>query len=148
MRLRFVIFALFLATLAIGADAATPDRRKNRQRVERTAPADARVVVSACMASGNLTVRSWDRNEVPALVTDGFQIDLTRVDRSNTQVASELRLSSKGARSCIPVGELQLDVPRVAHVKLESSNGAIEVTDVARVSANSQAGSIELYKIR
>src|SRR5262245_50692202 len=98
MSSRLIIFVLFLATFVAVAQAVTPDRRKNKQQVEKTVAADPRVVVSACTSSGSLSVRSWDRNEVRATVTDGTQIELTRTDRTSAKVASELKVSVKGAR--------------------------------------------------
>ena len=129
----------------------TMERNKNHQQFEKTVAADSRVVVSACVVSGNLTVRGWDRKEVRARVIDAFQVDLTRVDQAKTQSATQLTLTTKGNRatkngSCLPVGNVELDVPRGATVKLQSTNGAISVSDVARVDSSSQAGSTDVIK--
>jgi len=101
-----------LVVLVIASQApvqgSKPDRRKNYQQVERTMAADPRVLVSACVVSGDLTVRGWNRNEVRARVTDGTQIELTRNDQIKSQAATELRLTTNGQRrpgsnsSCIP----------------------------------------------
>ena len=144
-----ILFLLVMS--AVTRALGTLERNKNHQQFERTVAADPRAVVSACVVSGNLTVRGWDRNEVRARVTDAFQVDLTRIDQGKTQSATELALTGKGSRhtrsaSCPPVGNVELDVPRGATVKLQSTNGAISVSDVARVDSNSQAGSTEVIK--
>ena len=146
---KLVLFLLVVS--AVTRAHGTLERNKHHQQFERTVAADPRAVVSACVVSGNLTVRGWDRNEVRARVTDAFQVDLTRVDHGKTQSATELTLTAKGNRatrsaSCLPVGNVELDVPRGATVKLQSTNGAISVSDVARVDSSSQAGSTEVIK--
>lgn len=149
MILRLVICAVCLVSFAAGAHAARPDRRKHSQVVERTVAADPRVVISACVSSGDLTIRSWDRNEVHVRVTDGLPIDLTRADAANPKPAAEIKLTARGGHSsCLPMGDIVFDVPRGSTLKLETNNGDINITDVARVSVNSQAGSINLIKIR
>src|SRR5215510_8258489 len=144
---------LLLFLLAVsGVTRAHGTLEKNKhQQFERTVAADPRVVVSACVVSGNLTVRGWDRNEVRVRVTDALQVDLTRIDQGKAQSATELTLTSKGNRphknpSCLPLGNVELDVPRGATVKLQSTNGAISVADVARIDSNSQAGGTEVIK--
>ena len=49
--------------------------------------------------------------------------------------------------SCIPSADIELDVPGGAGVKLQTSSGDISVTDVARVDASSQSGSVTVAKV-
>ena len=147
------IFLLLPVSALAHARNSTPDRRKSNQQVERTVAADARVIVTACVVSGNLRVQSWDRKEVRARISDGVQIDLTRVDEDKSRAATELKLTSQGGRrardsSCLPYGDVELQVPRDATVKLQTSSGEISATDVARVSATSQSGTITLNQVR
>src|SRR5436189_1100344 len=146
-----VIVALALLSSAASA-RAVGDRHKNNQQVERSAPADPRVVLTVCVISGTVIVQGWDRNEVRARISDGVPIQLTRVGPSTSRPASELRLTSGEANSrphgsCLPLGDIQLDVPRGAALKLKTNSGEIRVADVAGVDANSQAGSITLTKV-
>ena len=148
----YTIFLLLLSVSGL-AHARNPASDRNRnQQVERTVAADPRVTVSACVASGDITVRSWNRNEVRARISDGVQIDLTRVDQGKSQTATELKLTGQGRRytresSCLPLGDVELTVPRGASVKLQTSNGEISVTEVAVVTATSQSGTITLEKV-
>ncbi|HJZ81268.1 MAG TPA: DUF4097 family beta strand repeat-containing protein, partial [Pyrinomonadaceae bacterium] len=153
--MRCCTLAIFILLLVCGAAptrGVTPDRGRNHQQVERTVAADPRVVVSACVVSGDLTIHGWDRKEVHARVSDGVQIELVRVDQTKTSVATELKLTAIHGRAgrgsqCLPIGDIELDVPRTASLKLQSNNGEVRVTEVARVAATAQSGSITLAKI-
>jgi DUF4097 and DUF4098 domain-containing protein YvlB len=145
------LLLLFIPTL-VAARGNQPDRNRTRQQVERSVAADPRVVVSACLISGNVTVRGWERNEVHARVSDGVQIEMTRTDQNTKQAARELKLTlgqtRRGRNSdCLPYGDIELDVPRGATLKLEATSGDIRITDVAQVSSVSQGGNITLTRV-
>jgi DUF4097 and DUF4098 domain-containing protein YvlB len=148
----FFICLLLPVSVVARSGNATPDRRHSNQQVERIVAADPQVIVSACVISGNLTVRSWERNEVRARISDGVQIELTRVDQAKSGSAAELKLTVRGSRktrdsSCLQFGDVELDVPRGASLKLQTSSGEISATGVARVTATSQSGSITLDRL-
>src|SRR6185436_12975001 len=153
MRNCTILILLLLTVPAVArARHPAPDKR-SYQQVERTVAADPRVTVSVCVMSGNITVHSWDRNEVRARISDGVQIDLTRIDQAKTQTATELKLTVQGRHSargssCLPLGDVELTVPRGAGLKLQTSSGEIIATEVASVIATSQSGTIRLEKIR
>ena len=158
--MRYGTFAIFFVLLASGiaparstTRAINSDRRKTHQQVERTIAADPRVVMSVCVVSGNVTVRSWDRNEVHVRVSDGIPIELSRVDQTSSKSATELTLTTKGSRnarasSCLPLGDIELDVPRSATLKIETTNGDVQVTEVARITATSQSGAMRITRVR
>jgi DUF4097 and DUF4098 domain-containing protein YvlB len=148
------IFIFLLLSVSGFAHARNPasDRNRGHQQVERIIAADPRVIVSTCVASGNITVHSWDRNEVRARISDGMQIDLTRADQGKSQTATELKLTVQGRRSsrgssCLPLGDVELTVPRGAQVKLQTSSGEISATEVAGVTATSQSGTITIDRV-
>lgn len=147
-----IIICLLLSVAGVvRARNSAPDRRSGQQ-VERTVAANPRVIVSACVMSGDITVHSWDRNEVRVRISDGMQIELTRVDQSKSPTATELTLTGRGRRSprassCLPLGDVELDVPRGATVKLQTSSGEITANEVARVTATSQSGTITIEKV-
>ena len=150
---RFLLTSLIVGVLAPAILANEPaGDRKRGQQIERTAPASPHVVVSACTLSGSFTVRGWDRNEV-RVHTDGVEIELTRVDQTKSEPATELKVTgsnprSNGRSSCLMFGGLELDVPRGASVKLQTTSGDISVTDVARANVLTTSGSITLTKMR
>jgi DUF4097 and DUF4098 domain-containing protein YvlB len=141
-----------LLTPDIFAHGTARDRGKRNQQVERIATADPRVIVSACTLSGSFTVRGWDRREV-RVRSDGGDIELTRIDQSKSEQATELKVTSKTRRSparnsCLMFGGIEMDVPRGASIKLQTTSGDISVTDVARAHVVTTSGSINLTKMR
>ena len=100
--IRFLYVALPSLTVGlltpgvVFAHGPAGDRNQRTQQVERTAAADPRVIVSACTLSGSFTVRGWDRKEVRVRIGDGVEIDLTRMDQTKSEPATELRVTSKG----------------------------------------------------
>lgn len=144
--------AVGLLTPIVFAHGGVRDRGKRGQQVERTAAADPRVIVSACTLSGSFTVRSWNRNEVRVRISNGVDLELTRLDQTKSEQATELRVTVKGrpaARaSCLMFGDMEIDVPRGASVKLQTTSGDITVTEVARANVSTTSGSITLAKMR
>jgi DUF4097 and DUF4098 domain-containing protein YvlB len=135
------------------AHGSVRERGKRGQQVERTAAADPRVAVFACTLSGSFTVRSWNRNEVRVRISDGVDLELTRIDQTKSEQATELRVTVKGRRaetraSCLMFGDMEIDVPRGAGVKLQTTSGDITVTDVARANVTTTSGRIILTKMR
>ena len=149
-RVYLIIPVFFTVCWTVGAVSSVRADDK-KQQVERTAAADPHVVLSACVVSGNITVQSWDRNEVSVHASDGLAIELKRIDDPNkSALATELRLVTSeraNSRSCLMFGDIRLDVPRAASVRLEASQGDISVTGGARVSAATQSGEITIAHV-
>jgi DUF4097 and DUF4098 domain-containing protein YvlB len=123
-------------------------RDRRGQQVERTVPADPRVTVSACTLSGDFTVRSWSRNEVRVRTSGGAEIELARVDQNKSEQATELRVTTKSRRAgCLMFGDVEIDAPSGATVKLQTTSGDISVIDLAGVNVTSTSGSVSLTKI-
>ena len=142
-----------LLTGVVYAGGPARDRHKRTQQVERTAAADPRVIVSACTLSGSFTVRGWDRKEVRLRISAGVEIDLTRIDQTKSKEAMELKVTSKGRRStsggaCLMSGDIEMDVPRGANVRLQTTSGEISVTELARANVITTSGSITLTKMK
>jgi DUF4097 and DUF4098 domain-containing protein YvlB len=130
-----------------------PARDRRGQQVERIASANSRVVVSACTLSGSFTVRGWNRNEVRVRISSGVEIELTRIDQTKSEQATELKVTSTGRRStagnsCLMFGDMEMDVPRGANVKLQTTSGDISVTEVARANVTTTSGTITLAKMQ
>jgi DUF4097 and DUF4098 domain-containing protein YvlB len=156
---KFLVLALPSLTVGLLTASVVSAQRparywnKRNQQIERTAAADPRVTVSACTLSGSFTVRGWDRKEVRVRISDGVEIELTRIDQTKSEPATELKVTSKGRRStsgaaCLMFGDMEIDVPRGASVKLQTTSGDMSVTEVARANVITTSGSITLTKIR
>jgi len=148
--LGFSLVTLSFCTAGVFAHGAM--REKRGAQVERSMPADRRVIVSACTLSGGFTVRGWDRNEV-RVRSDGADIELTRTDQTKSEQATELKVTAKTSRpnargSCLMFGGLEIDVPRGANVRLQTTSGDISLTDVARATVVTTSGNIDLTKMR
>lgn len=157
LRLGFLYLALPSVMVGllipIVAQGSVRDRGKRGQQVERSVAADPRVIVSACTLSGSFTVRGWNRNEVRVRIRDGVDLELTRLDQTKSEQATELRVTVKGRRpatraSCLMFGDLDIDMPRGASVKLTTTSGDITVTELARANVTTTSGSVTLTKMR
>jgi hypothetical protein len=141
-----------LLATSVFAHGNARDRKGRGQQIERTVSADARVSVSACTLSGSFTVHGWNRKEVRVRVSSGANIELTRIDQTTSQLATELKVTAQnrrgtGSPSCLMFGDLEMDVPLGASVKLQTTSGDISATDVARVDVTTTSGSISLAKM-
>ena len=149
MRYR-ILLVISVLIISCAAAVARPDKHKSKgddQEVERTTPADPRVVLSVCLGSGNVTVRGWDRNEVHASMTDGIQIEFQPSVTGTPGPPKELNLGMasdrrRASNHCLPFGSLELDVPREATVKVQAGDAEIDASGVARLNIDTQNGAV------
>jgi hypothetical protein len=161
MKFRVILSSLLFAILAANAFAGETGNRSGRsgagaeQKVERAVAVDAAVAVSLCVASGNITVHGWDRNEVRARSADAVQIELAHAPQS-TPGASIKKLevavfnkdeADEPAGKCQAFSDVELNVPRGATVLVQTRDGDISIADVASAYASTQNGDIEVAKI-
>lgn len=161
MKFRVILSSLLFAILAANAFAGETGIRPGRpgdgaeQKVERAVAVDAAVAVSLCVASGNITVHGWDRNEVRARSADAVQIELAHAPQS-TPGASIKKLevavfnkdeADKPAGKCQAFSDIELHVPRGATILVQTRDGDISIADVASAYASTQNGDIEVAKI-
>jgi DUF4097 and DUF4098 domain-containing protein YvlB len=155
-RTAFIIPVLILAvaTFALGRDDKR-EKKDRAQQVERTTSADSSVAVSVCLASGAISVRGWDRNEVRARSRDVGELEFRRRDatpESSPAKKIEVLISDRAdgsvgrLGSCRAFSDIELDVPRGATVQLQTRDGNINVTDVAKAFVNTQSGDIRLER--
>lgn len=123
------------------------------QQVERTTAANPDVALTVCLGSGSLSVQAWDRNQIRVRSSDGQQIELRRpAADSNSGPAKELALiignaRSKPGSSCIPFGDIKLDVPREANLQLQTRDADVNVSGVARVNVVTQGGTVHVQRV-
>lgn len=149
--LLIIPFLLFCWAVAM----ARPGKRTTaspKQQVERTAAANPDVVLSVCLGSGSLSVKTWDRNQVRVHASDGLPIELRRpLNAGNSEPAKELALSiserPKPRASCIPSGDIELDVPRGASLHLQTRDANVSVSGVASVSVVTQGGAVNVQRV-
>jgi len=126
---------------AQGADSA----------IERSAAAEKAVVVSLCVASGDVVVRGWDRSEVRARASEAASL---RLLTPNVQPAprvevlvAEHREGEVESGDCGSTGTLELSVPRGATVNIETRDGHVEVSDVADLRAHALSGDVDVRRV-
>src|ERR1044072_7600473 len=134
MKLTSLIIALLLAAaLAVAApsvhaqnedeeDAPQPPHQQQR---ERTVASTANVIVTVCIASGDVTVHGWDRAEVQAHTTDAEQLELQRNGPAESAPATRVEVfvsnmpptQEELTCDCSASSNITLNVPRGATVQ-------------------------------
>jgi hypothetical protein len=119
--------------------------------LERRADAEPKVVVSLCIASGDVIVRGWDRGEVRARIQDGGALRLltpnVRPAPRVEVLVSEDREAELGSGDCGSNERVELMVPRGATVDVESRSGHIEVADVAAARVKVLSGDVNVRRV-
>ena len=143
-----------MVALATGALASPDKHPRTGSEIERVVAADPGVVLTVCSVSGDISVHGWDRSQVRARSRDAGEIEFKRpAGVADSVAAKELTVligdQMRGrAGSCLLNGNIELDVPRGASVRLRTQNGDIQVIDVATVSAKTQSGKVELDGVK
>ena len=128
------------------------------QKIERSTAVDPQLTVTLCVASGKLTVRAWDKNELRVRSTDAGQIELRRLDKVKdaSVPASRIdvmvlentsKISAKAPQlDCQALADVEMEVPAGATVQVQTRDGDISITGVAAAYAGSQNGNIEIAR--
>ena len=116
--------------------------------LERRASAAPDVSVTLCLATGNVSVRGWDRNEVRARSVESGKLVM---QVAGDQPAKRIEvLASRDEDHEIVSGDcgvtdaIELAVPRGASVQLTVHEGNVEVEGVAEVRVQELSGDVEL----
>jgi hypothetical protein len=120
--------------------------------IERSTAADKSVVVSVCVASGDVVVHGWDRAEVRARASEagGLRLltppNVPSAPRVDVLVSDE-RDAEPSSGECGSAGTLEVTVPRGASVNVKAQSGDVEVADVAGVRVNALSGDVDLRRV-
>ncbi|MCA1567446.1 MAG: DUF4097 domain-containing protein [Acidobacteria bacterium] len=151
-----------LASLCATATPAPRERQaggmesgKPAVTAEQTLPAEATVTLLACVETGDVVVRGWDRSEVRARSNDASRIELRRADATtdpNPATRIEVLVAKDQAEParpglCSNSGNLELDVPRGSTVQIKGNTGDISVAGVANVRLKTLSGDIEVQRV-
>src|SRR2546425_9440558 len=146
---------MIVFTALLPGPVARADKRKKNdreQRVEQSTAVVENVVVALCVTSGDITVRSWERKEVRARAKNAAHIELRRADIQSSALASSITVLLSGSgtnfrnggQDCQVFGDVELDVPRGATVRLRTGDGSVRVSGVVNVFVETQSGDIEI----
>ena len=166
-----VAVCLLLLTCSFTSGTAAPSTRQSGREsladegrrsggspivtAEQSLAAEATVTLLACVESGGVVVRAWDRKEVRARSNDASRIELRRADATvepNPATRIEVLVAKDQAEParpglCSNSGNLELDVPRGSTIQIKGNTGDISITGVASVRAKTLSGDIELQRI-
>lgn len=156
MKFRAIIISLLFVILAANAFAGETGTRAggkddvDEQQVERSIAVNAAVAVSLCVASGNITIHGWDRNEVRARSADAVKIELAHAPGASITKLEVAVFNKdeaeKPAGKCQAFSDIELNVPRGATVLVQTRDGDISIAEVAAAYAGTQNGDIEVQK--
>jgi hypothetical protein len=158
MKVILLLIVIFLAApLAFAADfvPGAGNEDGETEQLERAVAAEPNVIVTVCLASGDVIVHGWDRPEVRARTTYAEQLELSRGAAAGAAAPPasrvEVIISDAPPRpgqkadltdDCNASSDLMLDVPRGATVEVKTRDGAVEVTDVADARLETLSGDI------
>jgi hypothetical protein len=151
-----------MALLALAASATSAFAQKDKEKLkdstaelgeqmERAIPASQNVALSVCLASGDITVRGWDRPEVKVTATSLRQLELQGGGMNPSRRVEVLASNGAGAQPGEPVAsecramtDMEISIPRGAIVEIRLRGGDIEVSDVAEARIKNMSGDITL----
>lgn len=152
-----IILALSLSTRALGAEETDEDSRgaECAQALTRSTAAEADVVVSLFLESGNIVVRGWDKREVRARVTQAGQLELRPAGPTGNAKAArrlDVLVANSEDEELTPgesggSGNVELDVPRGATLNLKLRSGDIEISNVGEARVESVSGDVDMRRV-
>jgi hypothetical protein len=156
-----IIMALSLLLYAVASVSAQKNKQKdkdnepeNGEQVERSVAASPNVVLSVCLASGDIQVHGWDRPEVKVTATSARQLELqggglNPPRRIEVLAANEARgaVETPLTSDCRATTDLDISVPRGATVDIRLRSGDISVSNVAEARIKNMSGDLQLDNI-
>ncbi len=150
------VFILILLMVGWAGAEARPEKHDKKAAgplIERVVDADPNVSISVCVASGDIKIHGWERNQIRARTSDVSEIEFRKSAPSGSDSAQEITvLAANNQRhqfgSCMADADIELDVPRGASVRIQIRDGDIQVVDVAAVQAKTMNGDISLEGIK
>jgi DUF4097 and DUF4098 domain-containing protein YvlB len=153
--LMIILLAASLVSAAPSVTGAKGDGEGDTEQLERTVAAASNVVVTVCIASGDVIVHGWDRGEVHARTVDAEQMELRGGLPNATSPATRVDVIVSNAPAtdgelecdCNASSDITLDVPRGATVQVKTRDGEVEVADVADARVETLSGDISVRRV-
>lgn len=159
------LFAVAAATgLLFSLAGSTPAYNENKdansdnpgQKIERSMGVAPQALITLCVASGTLTIHSWDKQEIRVRSVDAEQIEFRRIDKPAdpndpaTRVA--VMIFDKASRAnpqkdCQAIADVEMNVPAGAAVQAQTFDGDIRIAGIAKAYAGSQNGDITIERV-
>jgi DUF4097 and DUF4098 domain-containing protein YvlB len=139
-----MLFHLWLLAIMPATFYAQPADSKNKvYGTEKTIAVSPDVTISLIAEGTGIKVRGWERDEVRVSSAAGREIEFQRKDETNTKNSATLmQVRVDGFQ-----GDINLNVPRNATVKIDLSVGNVSVENVAAAQVVARSGGITLRHI-
>ena len=158
------LLALLLCAPASFAQRKDKDKDKDKEieteaeeamgeRMERALPVDGNVVVTLCIASGDIIVRGWEKNEVKVVAENVKQLELqgggqTPSKRLEIVVSNSPKSGDESlVCDCNATSNMEINVPRGAIVDVRLRSGETEISQVTEARVDNTSGSITLNNV-
>jgi DUF4097 and DUF4098 domain-containing protein YvlB len=154
----FAVSAIAGLILSLAGSAPAREEKKPRksgEKIERSFPVDPQPTVTLCVASGELTVRGWDKSEIRVRSMSAVQIDFRRIDKSKdtSKPASRVdvmvfdkAIGVNPKADCQAFADVEMEVPAGATVQVQTRDGDINIAGVSGAYAGSQNGDITIER--
>jgi hypothetical protein len=154
----FVVWAVIGLLISLAGSTAAHENSDPQpgEKIDRSMPVDPQAVVTLCVASGTLTVRGWDKNEIHVRSMDAAQIEFRRIEKvkDTSRPANRVdvmvldKTSAANPRlDCQAIASVEMDVPTGATVQVQTRDGDIMIAGIAAAYAGSQNGDIEIERV-
>jgi hypothetical protein len=154
----FVVWAGIGLLLSLAGSTAAHENSDPQpgEKIDRSMPVDPQAVVTLCVASGTLTVRGWDKNEIHVRSMDAAQIEFRRIEKikDTSKPANRVDVmvldrtaAANPRRDCQALASVEMEVPAGATVQVQTRDGDIMIAGVAAAYAGSQNGDIEIERV-
>ena len=154
----FAVWAVIGLLLSLAGSSAAHEISESQpgEQIDRTMTVDPQAIVTLCVASGTLTVRGWDKNEIHVRSVDAAQIEFKRIEKVKDPSKPAARIDvmvwdkaglANPRLDCQAVASVEMDMPAGATVQVQTRDGDIMITGVAGAYAGSQNGDIEIERV-
>jgi Putative adhesin len=154
----FAAWAVIGLILSLAGSSAAHEKTDPQPgvKIDRSLTVDPQAIITLCVASGTLTVRGWDKNEIHVRSLDAAQIEFRRIDKVKDPTRPAARIDvmvldkTTGLNpklDCQALASVEMDVPVGATVQVQTRDGDITIAGVAAAYAGSQNGDIEIERV-
>jgi hypothetical protein len=126
------------------------------QTVERSIDVDPNVSIKMCVASGNLKINGWERNEVRVFVRSGRYPGFRVLEKDEkSKQANWLQIVNKAPEGtppgpqpeCLAGQEIELDVPIGSKMDLSGRSTETVIDSIKKVNVKTAEGDIAIRNI-
>ena len=145
---RINLISVFILLAALAVISPGTARAQENTRTLRTTPD---VSISLCIEAGEVTVTSWERDEVEARTSSGVTIELRANEAttdaspaSSVEVILRSENASSGRARCGETANTELKIPRGATIEINTRHARVNASGMAEARIETISGEINL----